>query len=135
VRTARFKYIRNDYRDLALTPPADAVRSPTFVEMRRLRDAGRLTAAQRRVFAAPRPAEELYDTEADPDELRNLAGAASHAEVLAAMRARLQAWQQETDDRAPAARTPDEFDREAGTPLATRKRPRAGKFAPPTPVP
>lgn len=127
VRDNRFKYIRNFYVDLPLTPPADAVRSPSFEAMKRLRAAGSLTPAQSRVFAAPRPAEELYDTEADPHELRNLAVEASHAARLKAFREKLAAWQQATGDTAPAARTPDEFDRDAGTPLPTRKRPRPAK--------
>jgi N-sulfoglucosamine sulfohydrolase len=128
VRTARFKYIRNDYPELPLTPPADAVRSPSFQTLRRWRDAGKLNAAQLRVFAKPRPAEELYDTEADPHELHNLAGAAQHVGVLKQLRARLRAWERETADH-PLRRTPDEFDRETGEPLANRVRPRPGKKA------
>lgn len=127
VRTARFKYIRNFYDDLPLTPPADAARSPSFEALKRLRDAGTITPDQRRVFEAPRPAEELYDTEADPHELRNLAGEAAHAAILRALREKLEAWQEATGDTAPSARTPDEFDRETGTALPTRKRPRPGK--------
>jgi N-sulfoglucosamine sulfohydrolase len=50
------------------------VRSPTFVAMRRLRDEGKPTPAQQSCFVSPRPAEELYDVDADPDELVNLAG-------------------------------------------------------------
>ena len=38
------------------------------------------------VLREPRPAEELYDVEADPHELHNLAGDPRHAEVLAEMR-------------------------------------------------
>src|SRR4029078_517039 len=63
-RSERFKYIRNDDHEWPLTPPADAVRRPTFRAMSRLRDEGKLTAAQRACFVAPRPAEELYDLEA-----------------------------------------------------------------------
>ena len=37
VRSERFKYIKNGDSTRALTPPADAVRSPTFQAMRRLR--------------------------------------------------------------------------------------------------
>ncbi len=54
--------------------------------MRRLRDEGKLTPDQRACFASPRPAEELYDLEADPDERVNLAGDPKHAEILAGMR-------------------------------------------------
>jgi N-sulfoglucosamine sulfohydrolase len=39
----------------------------------------------------------------------------------------LNQWGRETDDRIPANRTPDEFDRETGQPLPTRRRPRPGK--------
>ena len=82
VRSERFKYIRNDDRENPLTPPADAVRSPTFRAMRRLRDAGMLTPAHRSCFDRPRPAEELYDVDADPHELINLAGDPKYAGVL-----------------------------------------------------
>jgi len=66
-RSEQYKYIRNDDGDRPLTPPADAVRSPTYVAMRRLRDEGKLTPEQRACFVSPRPAEELYDVEAEPD--------------------------------------------------------------------
>jgi arylsulfatase A-like enzyme len=72
VRSERFKYIRNDDHDQPLTPPADAVRSPTFLAMRRLRDEGKLTPLQESCFVKPRPVEELYDLDADPDETINL---------------------------------------------------------------
>ena len=126
-RTERFKYIRNDDHDTPLTPPADAVRSPTFVAMRRLRDAGELTPSQRSCFVSPRPAEELYDVDADPHESVNLAGDPKHSEVLADMRKALSEWGRETGDAVPGRLSPDEFDREAGDPLPDRVRPRPTK--------
>ena len=51
VRSKRFKYIRNFYDDLPLTPPADALRSPTYRTMQKLRDHGKLNAAQLACFA------------------------------------------------------------------------------------
>ena len=86
VRTARYKYIRNAYPDLLGTPPADAVKGPTFQAMRRLRDAKKLAPQQMACFVAPRPAEELYDLEADPQELHNIATQAEMASQLAEMR-------------------------------------------------
>jgi N-sulfoglucosamine sulfohydrolase len=127
VRTGRFKYIRNYYDDLPLTPPADAVRSLTFRVMQRLHEAGKLDAAQVRVFVKPRPAEELYDTQSDPHELHNLAGEAKYADVLTQLREKLKHWEVETGDHLPTARTPDEFDRDTGEPLPSRVRPRPGK--------
>lgn len=46
--------------------------------------AGTCDAAQRRFFAT-RPAEEFYDLETDPDEVRNLADDPAHRERIAAM--------------------------------------------------
>ncbi len=129
VRNARFKYIRNYYTDLPLTPPADAVRSPTFTAMRELSGQGKLTPEQMRIFTKPRRAEELYDTEKDPHELRNLVGDPKHTGTMSNFREKLKKWENETDDRPPAARTPDEFDRELGTPLPNRQPVRPGKKA------
>jgi arylsulfatase A-like enzyme len=129
VRSTRFKYIRNDYPDLNMNPPADAVRSPTFAEMRRLRDAGKLTPEQLSVFAAPRAPEEFYDLTADPDELRNLAADPEYARELQRHRTALERWAKETRDFLPAVRSPDEFDRETGDPLPARQRPRLPKSA------
>lgn len=121
VRTARYKYIRNYYTDIPGTPPADAVRSPTFVAMRSLRDAGKLPPSQMGCFRVPRPGEELYDLENDPHELTNLAAESAHAETLAKMRRLLAAWERETDDRVPVSRRPDEFDRETGEQLGKKR--------------
>jgi arylsulfatase A-like enzyme len=127
VRSERFKYIRNHDRDLPLTPPADAVRSPTFRAMLRLRETGTLTPPQRACFLQPRPPEELYDVEADPHELHNLADDPRSAEVLGRLRKALADWGRETLDREPVRLSPDEFDRETGQPLPNRKRPRPTK--------
>lgn len=122
VRTARFKYIRNDYPDLPLTTSADSGRSPTMDAIRSLRDAGKLKPEQARIFQTPRPAEELYDVVADPHEFKNLATDPRYAKTLAELREKLNQWGRETDDRLPDCRTPDEFDRETGQPLPDRRR-------------
>ncbi|MGI8978947.1 MAG: sulfatase family protein [Pirellulaceae bacterium] len=124
VRTERFKYIRNEYPDLPNTPPADAVRSLTFQSMRKLRDEGTLKDTQTTCFTKPLPEEELYDIQADPHELKNLAADPKFAAELAELRGALDAWKKQTRDDAPATRTPDEFDRETGQPIPGRKRPR-----------
>ncbi len=129
-RSEGYKYIRNDDQDKPLTPPADAVRSPTYVAMRRLRDLGKLTPSQRSCFVSPRPAEELYDMGADPDETVNLAGDPEHAKVLADMRRAMAEWTRETEDAMPEKLSPDEFDRETGDPLPNRVRPRPTKPTP-----
>lgn len=123
VRSPRFKYIRNFYPDLPGTPPADAVRSETYLKMRELRDAQKLNAVQSVCFQAPRPEEELYDVVADPHELNNLAGKPEFKKIQQELRATLDQWQEETHDRLPRTRRPDEFDRETGMNLpAYRKK-------------
>jgi len=127
VRNERYKYIRNYYDDLTLTPPADAVRSPTYVELLRLRESGELLPHQRVTFVEPRPAEELYDTKLDPHELTNLAGDERYGSLLSSMRAALQEWEDRVGDEPPKLRTADEFDRVTGTPTDARVRPRLPK--------
>lgn len=122
VRTNRFKYIRDFYPDLPETPPADAVRSPTYREMQRLHQAGKLPPAQSAIFETPRPPEALYDLKSDPYELHNLAGDPEFADELAALRSRLEQWQQQTRDTPPQERRPDEFDRETGRRLPAFQR-------------
>jgi arylsulfatase A-like enzyme len=115
VRSSRFLYIWNAYPDLAGTPPADAVRSPTYLVMRRFRDADKLSVNQMGCFKTPRPVEQLFDTEADPHSLCNLAGDSKHAKVLAEMRAALAEWKKRTADEVSDKRRPDGFHRELGT--------------------
>jgi arylsulfatase A-like enzyme len=124
VRSDRYAYIRNGDATMPLTPPADAVRSPTFSEMKRLRDAGALTPEQRSCFTLPRPDQELYDVQADPHQLNNLADDPRFAEVLETMRKALDSWSVETADSTPLALSGDEFDRESGNPFPNRARPR-----------
>lgn len=127
VRNERYKYIRNDYPDLPLTPPADVVRSATYVELLRLLEKDSLEPASQVHFQAPRPAEELYDLRLDPHELVNLASDERYRPVLEAMRAALSDWESKTDDAPPSQRTPDEFDRLTGLPTPARQRPRPSK--------
>jgi len=117
VRTPQFKYIRNFWPDLPATPPADALNSLTFREMRRLRDAGQLTSDQMACFVKPRPEEELYDVNADPHELNNLAEDPKYASALKVLREQLDAWRKETSDTIPEQRKGDRFDRETGKQL------------------
>lgn len=114
VRSADYLYIRNDYHDLPRTPPADAVRSPTFRAMQTLQRAGELPESQAGPFLVPAPREELYDVREDPHQMTNLAGLPEYQATLAHFRTRMNAWQEETADAAPPVRRPDGFDRETG---------------------
>lgn len=113
-RSKGFTYIRNWRPDLPGTPPADAVNSASFAELKRVRDSGEASPAQRLCFEIPRPTEELYDMESDPHSLCNLANDPAFRDVLQRHRAALETWRQETGDFAADDLTPDGFHREQG---------------------
>jgi hypothetical protein len=70
---------------------------PTMQAWQRLHDEGKLDPVRDRFFGR-KPAEELYDTEADPWEVKNLAEDPAHAATLARLRAELRRWQLEIRD-------------------------------------
>jgi N-sulfoglucosamine sulfohydrolase len=84
VRTERFKLIRNYAQRDRYKLPAEAGEADREASMR---DSGQ-----------PRPFEELYDLQADPNEFRNLAGDSSYEPVLRDLRGRLEKWMNETAD-------------------------------------
>jgi arylsulfatase A-like enzyme len=137
VADGRYRLVRNWLTHLPGTPPADAVRSPTYAEMQRLRAEGTLTPAQRLVFQAPRPKIELYDVDADPHCLTNLADSAEHARTRRRLQDALDAWQTDTGDQFPgeARLTPDGFDRLTGERLSgvPAPHPRLGNNSRPAP--
>ena len=93
VRDARYKYIRHHHPErpyLSWIPYRN--RHPVMAELWRLHREGTLTEAQKLLFQCPRPVEELYDTEADPFEMVNLATDAAHAPILRRLRGALDDW-------------------------------------------
>jgi N-sulfoglucosamine sulfohydrolase len=50
------------------------------------------------LFVSPRPREELYDSEADPWQLNNLADSPAHAATKARLKAQLETYQRQTKD-------------------------------------
>ncbi|MCI0457650.1 MAG: hypothetical protein L0Z62_11820, partial [Gemmataceae bacterium] len=101
VRTDRFKYIRNFYPNRPhLQPNRYKDNKPIVKKLRELHDAGKLDELQEKLLFAPtRPTEELYDLQADPFEVKNLAGSPAYRQTLEELRARLERWMQETNDR------------------------------------
>lgn len=106
VRDRRFKYIRNYYPEL---PYAQTIlymdEMPTMQVWRRLHAEGKLTGPQKLFFAETKPKEELYDCEADPHEIKNLAENALHAPILKELRGVLDKWVKETNDLGEVAET------------------------------
>ena len=72
--------------------------SPVMQDLRRQYAEGKLTPVAARWMADTKPVEELYDTENDPHEIRNLAGDAALRPVLERMRKAHVAWQEEVQD-------------------------------------
>lgn len=111
VRTERWKYIRNFYPLRPhLQPNNYKDHKPCLIALRAARDAGLLDEIQSRLFAATRPAEELYDLEQDPWEIHNLAADPGHAETLATLRARLEQWMVDTNDQGRQPETAAQYD-------------------------
>jgi len=99
VRGSRFRYIRNfeplkPYYQYMNTPEKGA----TMREIRRAEKEGTLTEIGKLFSASRKPVEELYDVQADPHEVRNLAGDAKHAGMLGEMREALAQWQRKVGD-------------------------------------
>jgi arylsulfatase A-like enzyme len=100
VRSDRWKYVRNFYPSRPYLQPNRYKDDKAIVQtMRRLHAEGRLTPEQALIMAETRPREELYDLQADPHELRNLAADPAHAAPLAEHRAALEDWITRTGDR------------------------------------
>ena len=100
VRDKRFKYLRNFRPDHPYyLPVAYREQMRTMRELLRLRDAGGLDDIQSQWFRPSKPEEELFDTWNDPHETENLAGRPEYAEKLAELRAALDRWMRETDDK------------------------------------
>jgi uncharacterized sulfatase len=93
VRDARYRYVRN------LAPGVDEAgevayqeAGQTMHELRRVQAEGKLTPIQALYFDPNRPKEQLYDTQSDPWEVKDLAGDPAHAAKLAELRAECDAW-------------------------------------------
>lgn len=124
VRGPRYKLIRNAYTELPLCTPADASRSPSWYSLTARRAAGTLTPGQARLFEAPRPAIEVYDLEADPHELLNLAGRPEVETVARTLSRVLDDWIDRTGDFAPSRRRrADNTDRVTGVKFSQKVPP------------
>ncbi|KPK66025.1 MAG: sulfatase, partial [Planctomycetes bacterium SM23_32] len=98
VRDRRYKYILNCRPELPyLLWIPYRNRHPIVQEMWRLYAAGELEGPQLLMFG-PRPVEELYDTQADPYEVNNLARDPSCEDVRERLRGALAAWRREVGD-------------------------------------
>ena len=99
-RDDRYKYIRNYHPE---KPYVQFVRyrnrSSIIQEIFRLNIAGELDEVQQLWLRDSRPPEELYDVQADPHEINNLADDPALRDVLDRMRSELDAWMLDIDEK------------------------------------
>jgi N-sulfoglucosamine sulfohydrolase len=109
VRGTRYSYIRNFRPELPWTQPNryKETQYPVLNQMKQLHAEGKLTPVQAQFMAPRKPEEELYDLEADPHEVHNLAASPEHQAVLKEMRATLQKWIEETGDQGEKPESPE----------------------------
>jgi N-sulfoglucosamine sulfohydrolase len=99
VRDKHFQYIRNFEPKLPYAQRIDYMElMPTMKVWRKLHAEGKLNAVQDQFFSATKPREELYDVDADPDEVKNLAGDPKYKDKLEELRTALGRWMEETKD-------------------------------------
>ncbi|MBC8328117.1 MAG: sulfatase [Planctomycetes bacterium] len=98
VTDGRYVYIRNYLPHLPQGQFVDyESQTPTFRAWRAAYDAGGLPLHLAR-FWEPKPREELYDLQTDPDEIRNLASSPAHEAARGRLRAELERWLLRTRD-------------------------------------
>jgi N-sulfoglucosamine sulfohydrolase len=114
VRNDSFMYILNERPQFPQSGPADAVGSPSYMELTEQKEQGKLSAIQADVFVTPRPHEELYDCKADPGQYLNVASLPQYQEVLSTLRKVLTEWMHQTGDNIPDNLTNDWYLRESG---------------------
>jgi arylsulfatase A-like enzyme len=98
VRDERYLYIRNYMPHLPEGQHLDYMfQTPTTRVWKKAFDNGSLNDAQKQ-FWLPKPGEQLFDLQTDPDQVKNLARSPAHQEVLERMSETLDQWQLEHKD-------------------------------------
>ncbi|MFT5089353.1 MAG: N-sulfoglucosamine sulfohydrolase [Planctomycetota bacterium] len=100
-RTQRYKYIRNlqPERPYMQFNAYKKHQYPVWTLLRVLHERGELSPVQEKFLAPSRPHEELYDIQADPYELNNLAADSAHESARDELSAQLDQWMEATKDQ------------------------------------
>ena len=123
IRMGEFKYIRNFYPQRPyLQPSLYKDTKPFMPVLRELYAAGKLNASQSLQMAETRPEEELYDLNADPWEVQNLAGDPAYQTRLSGFRALLGRWVMDTDDQGRFPESMSMYDSDMAVPLDKVRR-------------
>ncbi|MCC9601907.1 sulfatase [Stieleria sp. JC731] len=101
VRYKNWVYLRNhNHQDQNLCAESADV-FPAGKELWNTEADGKLQKHQRDVFLQPRPFEELYDVQTDPQQFTNLVESSEHREILEELRGVLDTWCEQTGDTIP----------------------------------
>ena len=100
MRDKKYRYIRNYTPYLTLSQNITYMdRTPILQEMRRLHAAGKLPdGPQMQFFRATKPVRELYDTDADPHNVNNLADDPNCVKIVDRMQKALDEWMKSIGD-------------------------------------
>ncbi|MFM7181426.1 MAG: sulfatase-like hydrolase/transferase [Verrucomicrobiales bacterium] len=99
VRDRRYQYHRNFIPHLSWSQFVSYTEEmPTMKAWRQLASEGKLTGTSARYFSPAKPGEELYDNEADPNQVKNLATDPKHRETLERLRTECVRWMKATGD-------------------------------------
>ncbi len=112
VRTRDFKYIRNFLPKRPHLQPNAYKDAKAILSALRSYDPKELDSTQKLLFAAERPAEELYYLPDDPFEINNLANNPAYEEQLSEMREKLDLWIRDTKDQGRESKEMYESDME-----------------------
>ncbi|MCB0522513.1 MAG: sulfatase-like hydrolase/transferase [Lewinellaceae bacterium] len=99
-RDKRFKYIKYYHPEKPMflhVPYRDQM--AIMQELYRLRDENKLTNIQAQWFRPTKPEEELFDTQADPHEIHDLANDPAYADKLKELRQACLQWVEDIDDQ------------------------------------
>jgi len=99
VRTKEFRYIKNYFPERPYMQANYRDEWEITQRMRQLAKEDKLADIPAAFWAEERPEEELYHVSSDPHMINNLAGDSAHDAQLIQMRALLEAWEQETNDK------------------------------------
>lgn len=117
VRTKHYLYVVNNRPQFSNQGPADSNNSPSYADLKDVRDTGKLNAAQADVFLTPRAHEELFDCLQDAQQLSNVASNEKYEDILVDLRNVMNQWIIETGDDVPTHLTPAWYHTETGKAL------------------
>lgn len=132
VRDARYRYIKNfmPERPFLQTNDYKERSYPVWNLIKELGAAGKLTDWQKNFYLAPTmPPEELFDMDADPHSMTNLAASTKpeHQAALKRLRSELEKWIEESNDQGRIAEPPEVTARKGATKAGAIDEPKGKK--------